>query len=194
MSMSFDMDDVPLQQLRTAGLAENECYPKMLIDDPTFALLMTDRSAVGSPNNGLWPSPPSAQLIGNRSPPFSKRGLLDPYEYLIDTGNESRVPTAGEMEELADEMVRVKRRDDELRSLLEDARESLDMGGEVPCLDDECATQLGRPWRTESVPEMTAPASVDAVVTATFAHARASQTAAALLTPRVEVAKPAMTV
>jgi hypothetical protein len=193
MSMSFDMDDVPLQQRQTAGLAQNECYPKMLIDDPTFALLMTDPSAVGNPNNGLWPSTPSANLIGNRSPPFNKRGLLDPYEYLIDAGNESRVPTAEEMQDLADEMVRVNRRDEELRLLLEDARGSLNVGGEVACLDDECATQIRRPWRTESVPEMTAPASVEAAITAPSAHGRPTQTAAALLIPRVELGKPAMT-
>lgn len=48
--MAFDMDDKPLQQLRTAELAENERCPKMLIDDPGLDVLITDYSAVGSRN------------------------------------------------------------------------------------------------------------------------------------------------
>ncbi|RKU45624.1 hypothetical protein DL546_008419 [Coniochaeta pulveracea] len=50
LSMAFDMDDKPLQQLRTAELAENERCPKMLIDDPGLDVLITDYSAVGSRN------------------------------------------------------------------------------------------------------------------------------------------------
>ena len=190
MSMVFDMDDMPLAQRRTAGLAENECYPQMLINDPTFAILINDPSAVGNPNNALWPSAPSAALTAGKTAPFSKRGLLDPYEFLIDTGNESRVPTVEELAELGEEMVRVKRRDEELRLLFDDGRESL--VGEIDCLEGECATSIRRPWRTESVPEMTAPASADAMVTATFTHAEVTQTAGPWI-PRIEGAKPVMT-
>lgn len=48
MSMDFDMEDLPLAQARTEGLAQNECYPKDLIGDPTFALLNTDPTVIAN--------------------------------------------------------------------------------------------------------------------------------------------------
>lgn len=108
MSMSFDMDGLPLAERATAGLAENECYPKVLINDPGFALLNSDPYLRGQrgANKGLWAGEPSQALINGRSPPFPpsrKRDLSDvePAMFIFGNSTESHDLTPEELEEIS---------------------------------------------------------------------------------------------
>jgi len=81
------MDDLPLAQAATAGLAQNECDSRELVDNPTFALLNTDPTVIANwaRNVVLWAVAPSAQLTAGKTRPFNRRSVgLDPYEFLID--------------------------------------------------------------------------------------------------------------
>lgn len=78
MDMDFDMDDVPLAKLRDDGLSDNECYPKMLVDDPTFAILNEDdyfrrNNRKFDPQFG---KPPSDALTKGKTPPFPKNAVM----------------------------------------------------------------------------------------------------------------------
>ncbi|KAK4210755.1 glycosyl hydrolases family 18-domain-containing protein [Rhypophila decipiens] len=160
MSMSFDMDGLPLAQAATAGLAQNECYPRDLVDDPTFAILNTDLS-VNRANINLWKVPPTPALIGNRQPNFPVRrrdvGILgfggEMFDVLVEdpARNVSRVPSPKEMEELVEADLRLRERrenkEDEVRELLAGARRELG-------LDDE-----------DTVSSRTVPAMVEAEAT-----------------------------
>lgn len=157
MSMSFDMDDLPLAQAATAGLAQNECYPKMLVDDPTFAILGSDRSA-NKANVPLWAVAPTAALINGRSPPFpvtKKRGLegvgggvvgfgMGGFDLLVEDRerNVSRVPSEQEMEEIVEDQLRKRVQEEEIRELLAKGRRELG-------LDEETATRTA-PARVEA--------------------------------------------
>ena len=178
MSVSFDMDDLPIAQARTAGLAQNECYPQVLIDDPTFALLNTDPTVIanGAPNVALWAKAPTAALINGRTPPFRKRDLIDTYEYQFDTGNASRVPTEEERRAVANEMATVKAREDELRQLLMDAREQLGVEGEG---------DMTVPAKAEAQSTVTAVTSAETMMVDRVVQAPM---------PRITAAKPVMTV
>ncbi|KAM7192190.1 hypothetical protein V8F33_008464 [Rhypophila sp. PSN 637] len=143
MSMSFDMDALPLAWAATAGLAQNQCYPQMLVDDPTFAILNTDPS-VNRANIDLWKSPPSAALINGRTPPFTRKrdlGIVGfgagEFDVLVEdpARNVSRVPTLKEMEEMVQEDLKLRRekekREDEIRGLLAGARRDLGLNEET---------------------------------------------------------------
>ncbi|KAL9622394.1 MAG: hypothetical protein Q9160_003238 [Pyrenula sp. 1 TL-2023] len=106
MSMSFDMDDLPIVQVRTAGLSQNECYPQMLINNPGFALLNEDPYFRNHPGPDLaWGNPPGPQLVAGRNPPF-KRDLsnLGQAMAVFDNCTTSRKPTAEEMNALVEEV------------------------------------------------------------------------------------------
>lgn len=136
MELDFEMDDVPLAQLRDDGLSANECYPKELIDDPTFALLNTDNYFRRNKGSGPrdWSQAPSAQLINGRSPPYGKRGLeFQREQFAWDDGNSSRPFTDDEAEAIAD-----------LPWWEEDEAKKQDALGYVPCLGDDCATEITR--------------------------------------------------
>lgn len=53
MSISFDMRNVSTARERDNGLSANECYPQMLRNDPSFALLNNDLYVIG---DGIKPS------------------------------------------------------------------------------------------------------------------------------------------
>lgn len=134
MKLNFEMEDVPLAQLRDDGLSANECYPKELVDDPTFALLDTDNYFVRhGPRAHDWSQPPSAQLINGRSPPYGKRGLEFPREqFAWDDGNSSRPFTGDEADAIADLLWWEE----------EEEAKKHDAFGYVPCLGNDCATEI----------------------------------------------------
>lgn len=139
--MSFDNDDVPLAQEKTAGLAQNECYPRVLIDDPTFALLNSDPyfKANSRAPDARWADSPDPALINGRAPPFppaQKRDLsyLDPEMFIFDNGTVSRKPTPEELEEVAARMQYAEA----LRALEAQVQEL----AHIDCRGDSCATQL----------------------------------------------------
>ena len=128
MSMSFDMDDVPLAQERDDGLSANECYPQELVNDPSFALLNRDPYVIRNGVNALWAVGPTPQLINGRTPPFRKRDLsyLNPNEYVLEGTNSSRRLGQDELDLVAeaialDEQIHV-------------------VAAYVDCVGDDCAT------------------------------------------------------
>lgn len=135
MSMSFDMDDVPLSQIQDNGLSANECYPKELEDDPSFALLNRDPYVIRKGVNPLWAAGPSPQLINGRTPPFRKRDLyyLNSNEYVLEENNSSRRLSQDELDMIAEAMAL----EEHLRMLDEQIRE---VAGYVDCVGDDCAT------------------------------------------------------
>lgn len=138
MSLAFDMDGVPIAQLKDDGLSANECYPKMLIDDPTFALLNEDPyfSKHGRSYERRFKNPPDAVLTAGKTSPFRKRSevFLDLNEFVFDNGNSSRRLTQMELDNVADAVAL----EEELR-VLEEQMEQL---AYADCVGKECATQL----------------------------------------------------
>lgn len=167
MFMSFDNDDVPLAQEKTAGLAQNECYPRVLIDDPTFALLNSDPyfKANSRAPDARWADSPDPALINGRAPPFppaQKRDLsyLDPEMFIFDNGTVSRKPTPEELEEVAARMQYAEA----LRALEAQVQEL----AHIDCRGDSCATQLtplGRASITVPTPARTVPSMAEATIT-----------------------------
>ena len=135
MSMSFEMEDLPLIQAGDYGLSVNECYPKELVDDPSFALLNRDPYVVRHGVNALWAAGPSPQLINGRNPPFRKRDIsyLNPNEYVIEENNSSRRLGQEELELVAEALAL----DEHLRMLDEQMHEVV---AYVDCVGDDCAT------------------------------------------------------
>ncbi|KAI4204800.1 MAG: hypothetical protein LQ350_000866 [Teloschistes chrysophthalmus] len=132
MSMSFDMDGLPLAQERDDGLSANECYPQMLVNDPGFALLNRDPYVLAHGVNAAWANPPSAQLINGRNPPFRKRDL-NPYEYVLEDRNSSRRLGPEDLDQLTEAVAL----DEHLRMLDEQIKE---VKAYVDCVGDDCAT------------------------------------------------------
>ena len=135
MSMSFITDDLPIAQERDNGLSANECYPQVLENDPSFALLNRDLYVIRHGANGLWAAPPTPQLINGRNPPFRKRDIsyLNPNEYLLEEDNSSRRLGQDELDLVAeaiglDEHFRVP--DEQMH----------EVAAYVDCLGDDCAT------------------------------------------------------
>jgi hypothetical protein len=139
MSMSFDMDAVPLAQRRTAGLAENQCYPQTLINEPSFALLNNDPYFdTHQGHQALWANPPDANLIAGKTPtdpPTRKRDLsvVDMIGLVFDNGTFSKLPTD---EQLDDEAAKIEH--EEALILLEKKMEQF---AYVECKGEMCATQ-----------------------------------------------------
>ena len=135
MSMSFDMDDVPLIQERDNGLSANECYPQELVNDPSFALLNRDPYVIRNGVNALWAVGPTPQLINGRNPPFRKRDLsdLNPNEYVLGENNSSRRLGQDELDLVAEAIAL----DEHLRMLDEQFHE---VAAYVDCVGDDCAT------------------------------------------------------
>lgn len=135
------MDDLPLAQDKTAGLAQNECYPKVLIDDPSFALINSDpyfKINKRKPDP-RWANAPDAALIQGRTPSFRHRrkrdlSYLDPAIFVFNNGNVSREPTQEELRKVAVQVEYV-----EALRMLEAQKEELTY---VDCRGDSCATQL----------------------------------------------------
>lgn len=131
MHMDFEMEDVPLADLRDDGLTVNQCYPKMLVDDPTFAILNEDnyfRRHGRTPYN--FAVAPSQQLINGQSPPFNKRDLNEDNQLAWDDGNSSRPLTRPELESL-NEYLDWQRQEEEREKLVY-----------VECIGDSCATEV----------------------------------------------------
>ena len=135
MSISFDMEDLPLAQERDNGLSANQCYPQVLVDDPSFALLNRDPYVIRHGVNALWAAGPSPQLINNRNPPFRKRDIsyLNPNEYVLEENNSSRRLGQDELDLVAEAIAL----DEHLRMLDEQMHE---VAAYVDCVGDDCAT------------------------------------------------------
>ena len=107
MSMSFPEDDSqPLAQLQQDGLVANECYPQMLVNDPSFAILNSDpyflRNA-RTPYAAFADNHIDPNLINGRTAPFPKNGgqaLMVRDDYSVDNMNVSRLLTDEEFEVL----------------------------------------------------------------------------------------------
>jgi len=106
MSMDFDMEDIPLAQVKDDGLAANECYPEQLVKDPTFAILNEDRyfARNGRAYNPQFGGPIPPALIANKSPPFKRDLQLLANKFTIDDGNSSRLLTDEQLEMIADNL------------------------------------------------------------------------------------------
>ena len=126
------MEGVALAQLRDDGLSANQCYPKMLIDDPTFAILNGDSyfARHGRTFEARFGSAIPGDLIVGKSPPFRKRD-----EFVFDIGNSSRRPTPEELEEYVADAIALE----EHVRMLDEQMEQL---AYVDCVGDSCATQL----------------------------------------------------
>jgi len=163
MSMDFDMDAVPLAQLRDDGFSANECYPQVLVNDPTFAILNGDSYFVrnGQAPNALFANAPDANLINGRTPPFRKRSLVYPSEseFAVDTGNTTRRLTPDELDLLAQEL----EYEEQLAMLDEQTQEVY-----VDCNGDSCATEVTPVGKSTALllSTVTAPSIVDATATA----------------------------
>ena len=129
--MDFVMDDVPLVDLRDDGLTANQCYPKMLVDDPTFALLNEDNYFL---RHGRTPYDfavaPSQQIINGQTQPYHKRDLGEQDHLAWDDGNSSRPLTRPELEHFIDYLSWQKQQEE---------REKLVY---VECIGDSCATEV----------------------------------------------------
>ena len=166
MSMDFEMDALPMAQARDDGLSANECYPQMLVNDPSFALLNEDTyfARNGRTPDPRWANPPDAQLIAGRNPPFRKRDVayLNANEFFLENSNSSRRLTQEELDEVVDAVEM-----EEHFRMLDKQMEEL---AYVECVGDACATQvtpLGRESIALPAPARTAPSVVDATATAT---------------------------
>lgn len=137
MSMSFDMDGLPIAQERDDGLGANECYPQVLENDPSFALLNRDPYVIRNGVNPLWAAPPTPQLINGRNPPFRKRDIsyLNPIEYVLEENNSSRRLGQDELNQVAEAIAL----DEHLRMLDEQMHE---VAAYVDCVGDDCATAI----------------------------------------------------
>jgi hypothetical protein len=108
MSMSFpEDDDMPLALQQQDGLVANECYPQMLINDPSFAILNNDPYFVRNartPDARFASGTIDPTLINGRSPPFpvQPRGgvLLNRNDFSVDNTTASRRLTDLEFEVL----------------------------------------------------------------------------------------------
>ena len=137
MSMSFDMDDVPLIQIQDDGLSANECYPRELVNDPSFALLNRDPYVVQRGVNPLWRNNPPASLINGRTAPFpiAKRDIsyLNLNEWVLEENNSSRHLDQDELDRVAEAIAL----DEQLRMLDEQTYEAT---AYIECIGDDCAT------------------------------------------------------
>ncbi|KAL9600779.1 MAG: hypothetical protein Q9179_003092 [Wetmoreana sp. 5 TL-2023] len=135
MSISFEMDDLPITQEQDDGLSANECYPQVLENDPSFALLNRDPYVIRNGVNALWAAPPTPQLINGRNPPFRKRDIfyLNPNEYILEENNSSRRLGQDELDQVAEAIAL----DEHLRMLDEQMHK---VAAYVDCVGDDCAT------------------------------------------------------
>ena len=138
MSLAFDDDGAPLSQIQDDGLSANECYPQMLVNDPSFALVNRDpyfRKNGRAPNLD-FANPPSAQLINGRSPPFRKRDIsyLTPHEFILEEYNSSRRLAPDELDQVAEAIAL-----DEHLAMLDEQIEEV-AAAYVDCIGDDCAT------------------------------------------------------
>ena len=137
MSISFDMGNLPTAQLSDDGLSVNECYPQMLVDDPSFALLNRDPYVKKNGVNALWAAAPSPGLINGRTPPFRKRDISypNPNEYVLEENNSSRRLDQDELDRVAEAIAL----DKHLHMLDEQTHE---VAAYVECVGDDCATSM----------------------------------------------------
>lgn len=135
MSISFDMEDLPIAQERDNGLSANQCYPQELVNEPSFALLNRDPYVIRHDADALWAAGPTPQLINGRNPPFRKRDIsyLNPNEYVLEENNSSRRLGQDELDLVAEAIAL----DEHLRMLDEQMHE---VAAYVDCVGDDCAT------------------------------------------------------
>jgi hypothetical protein len=163
MTLDFDMEAVPLSQIKDDGLESNECYPKQLIDDPTFAILNGDNYFI---RNGRAFEPRfggtiPAALTQGLTAPFKRRSFVYPSEseFAVDTGNATRRLTPYELDLLAQEL-----------ELEEDSRmrnEKMQVAY-IDCTGGSCATEV-QPMRKPTemlLSRATVPSMVVATATA----------------------------
>lgn len=142
MSLSIDMVGLDPAQVLDHGLSANECYPKVLVDDPSFALLNRDPYCVKHGANALWAAPPTAQLINGKTPPFRKRDIsyLNPNEWVLEENNSSRRLGQDELDLVAEAIAldeNLPMLDEHLRMLDEQMHE---VAAYIKCVGDDCAT------------------------------------------------------
>ena len=182
------MDGLPLADAATAGLAQNQCYPQVLVNDPSFALLNSDPYFLTHPGpDPRWANPPDAALINNRAPPFPnrKRDLpyLDPAMFVLDNGNVSRRPTPEELENAAAQYI-------DMLPALEAQPEEL---GYVDCRGDSCATQLTPLGGYVAFPKDTGPWSLTGDDRASIAAPTPARTAPSMVEAAITTAEPMIT-
>jgi hypothetical protein len=140
MSMSFsDDEDLPLSLLNQDGLVANECYPQMLINDPSFAILNNDpyflRNA-RTPDARFASGTIDPSLINGRSPPFpvAKRGLLlNRNDFSVDNTTASRRLTDLEFEVLEKKARIVKK--------FRDLEEEMIQAEKIECEKEACSSR-----------------------------------------------------
>jgi hypothetical protein len=133
MHMDFDMDGLPLIIARANddGLSANQCYPQMLVNDPTFALLNEDnyfRRNGRTPYN--FAVAPSQQLINGQVQPYHKRDVDEQDQLAWDDGNSSRPLTRPELEHFIDYLGWQKQQEEENKLVY------------IECIGDSCATEV----------------------------------------------------
>lgn len=135
MSISFDMEDLPIAQQRDNGLSANQCYPQELVNEPSFAHLNRDPYVIRHDADALWAAGPTPLLINGRNPPFRKRDIsyLNPNEYVLEENNSSRRLGQDELDLVAEAIAL----DEHLRMLDEQMHE---VAAYVDCVGDDCAT------------------------------------------------------
>jgi len=146
MSMSFsDDDDLPLSLLAQDGLVANECYPQMLINDPSFAILNNDpyflRNA-RTPDARFASGTIDPSLINGRSPPFplAKRDLLlDRNDFFVDNTTASRRLTDLEFDVLENKARMVKKFRD-----LEGKMRQAEKMEEIECEKEACSSRQSK--------------------------------------------------
>ncbi|KAI4172482.1 MAG: hypothetical protein LQ343_003572 [Gyalolechia ehrenbergii] len=166
--LSLSFNGFPLAQEGDDGLGANECYPKELIDDPTYALLNGDSyfAKHGRSFDARFGTAPDPGLTAGKTPLFRKRHLeyLNPKEFVLEENNSSRRLTKEELDEVSEAMAL----DNHLRILDEQIKNGL---GYVECVGDSCAT-VATPLTRESTAVSssmvteTVPGIVDATATA----------------------------
>jgi hypothetical protein len=144
--MSFsDDDDLPLSLLAQDGLVANECYPQMLINDPSFAILNNDPYFLRNariPDTRFASGTIDPSLINGRSPPFplAKRGLLlDRNDFFVDNTTASRRLTDLEFDVLENKARMVKKFRD-----LEGQMSQAGKMEEIECEKEDCSSRQSK--------------------------------------------------
>ena len=140
MYLDIDLTFMSFGQMLDNVLSDNQCYPQMLVNDPSFALLNEDPYVLSqgvNNNNRLWLVPPTPQLINGRTPPNRERDIpyLGPDDYILEEHNTSRRLRRDEVDLLAETMPL-----DEQYRILEEQMHEVD--AYVDCVGDDCATSI----------------------------------------------------
>lgn len=107
-ALSLDFVNMPVYANDKDGLTTNPCWPSSLVDDPGFALLLTDPWYASDPGLQAYgllnydKKPSNAVTAGKiNRPDWNKRALhgddFDPDDIIVDEGNSTRKATDEEL-------------------------------------------------------------------------------------------------